>query len=95
MSNQLHHDAAAATAFAENNFQQLVASLPKELVEKEDNFFSRFRKAKVGPFKQLEMIYDFSDRLFTHVSRFTPCRKGCFSCINSDNSFLSSALFQT
>jgi Fe-S-cluster containining protein len=80
MNDQLHHDVAAAKMFAEKNFQQLMASLPKELVEKEDNFFNRFRKAKVGPFKQLEIIYDFAGRLFSHVSNFTPCKKNCASC---------------
>ncbi|MCI5178517.1 MAG: YkgJ family cysteine cluster protein [Candidatus Electrothrix sp. AX2] len=80
MNDQLHHDAAAAKMFAEKNFQQLIASLPKKLVEKEDNFLNLFKKIKVGPFKQLEVIYDFTGRLFSHVSPFIPCKENCAFC---------------
>ncbi len=66
--------------FSKENYHKIIAALPEALIEKEAHFLEKFKASQVGPMKRLEMIYEITDKLFSNVYKFTPCKKGCSHC---------------
>ena len=64
-------------ATAHNNFDRLVANIPRRLSEREDRFAGQIERAKTNPGKKLAALYSFMDELFEFASKYTPCKKGC------------------
>lgn len=64
----------------DENFNKIVNSLPKNLIDKENNLFNRLSKAPLSNLKKLEIIYELMDELSNHYQKFTACKKGCAMC---------------
>lgn len=73
-------DLAKEKSVAKENFDRLVGNIPSRLAEKEDRFAAQLKRAKTKPVKKLETLYSFMNQLYAHVSKYTPCKKGCSDC---------------
>ena len=65
---------------ASANIERLVTQMPASLAEREAKFSSQLIRAKLNPAKKLERLYSFMNELYSHILKYTPCRKGCNAC---------------
>ena len=65
---------------ARKTYAAIVESISPSLVQKENQFVEALERHKGNGFTKLRYLFDFLERLYGAVSRFTPCKKGCNSC---------------
>lgn len=64
----------------EKSIKKMTDSLPESLEKLEDDFFVKIEKSSLSPLKKLEKLYNFMDEVYTHINKYTTCKKGCSYC---------------
>lgn len=67
---------AAATATA----NKILVLMPEQLKQRENVLMLMFLNHRGNPLTKLQALYGFMDELYSFISQFVPCKKGCNHC---------------
>lgn len=69
-----------AIEYANINRGKMIRLFPASLAEKEDSLYRRILKSKGNALNKLSSLFSEMNEIYTHVNKFTPCKKGCSHC---------------
>ena len=64
----------------EIKIKKMTDSLPENLEKLQDDFFIEIEKSQLSPLNKLKKLYSFMDEVYTHINKYTTCKKGCSYC---------------
>lgn len=60
--------------------QKITSAIPRSLAQREKNLLKRIKRVDGDALKKLATLYSFMDELYPVVTKFTPCKIGCYHC---------------
>lgn len=66
--------------FSEENLERLNRGVPEDIRNRENFLLQKLTSSPHGRLKKLEILFSEMDIIYSHINKFTVCKKGCNHC---------------